>query len=212
MPTSVPGAGATLAEWLEALAAPAASPAGGAAAALGAALAAAAVEKVAGMTLERDRYADVHPRATAIGSEASRRRAELAALARRDAEAFGDFGRALALPRTTEAERAARDQAKRAAVRRGAELQLELLRHAAAVAELATELAERGLATAVGDAAAAGFLTSATARSAYWAVRADVSGADDPASAVMLKEALELVGRAEAAERRIRELLEQRIP
>ena len=210
--TTVPLENATVHNWAEAIAAPTAAPAGGAAAALTAGLAAAAVEMVAGMTLTRERYAAVHPRAAEARTRAGRLREELLSLARRDADAFTEFGRALALPRGTEAERAAREEARRAALRSGAEIQLGLLRRLAEVAALAADLAEQGLASALGDAATAGFLAAGAARSAYWAVRANLQEtAGDPIGREWLGEGLGLLERVEAAEWRIRQLVNERI-
>jgi formiminotetrahydrofolate cyclodeaminase len=208
----IPNEDDSLREWTDAIAAPTAAPAGGAAAALSAGLAAAAVEMVAGMTLGRERYAAVHERAGAARSRALRLRDELLSLAARDAEAFAAFGRALALPRTTEAERATREAAKHAALRTGADLQLGLLGHAAELVGLAAELAERGLSSALGDAAAAAFLAAAAARSAYWAARANLQDVGENADARRgLDEGLALLERAEAAEWKVRQLLNERI-
>jgi formiminotetrahydrofolate cyclodeaminase len=212
MQPDIPNQDDTLQAWADSIAAPGAAPAGGAAVALSAGLAAAAVEMVAGMTTERDRYAAVHARAAEVRSRAGRLRHELLSLAARDAHAFAAFGRALALPRGTEAERAARETAKRAALRTGAELQLDLLADAAELATLAAELAEHGLASALGDAGAAGFLAAGAARSAYWAARANLQEMGEDADGRRgLEEGLGLLERAEAAEWRIRQLLNERI-
>jgi formiminotetrahydrofolate cyclodeaminase len=208
----VPGADATVRAWAEAIAAPAATPAGGAAAALSAGLAAAAVEMVAGMTLARERYAALHQRAADAVSRAGRLREELLSLARRDAEAFAAFGHALALPRGTEGERASRERAKETALRAAAGVQLGLLRHLAELADLAADLAEHGLASALGDAATAGFLAAGAARSAYWAARSDLQGVSgDADTRRSLAEGLALLERVEAAEWRVRQLVNQRI-
>lgn len=208
----VPGAGATIAEWAGAIAAPTATAGGGAAAALSAGLAAAAVEMVAGLTLARERYAPVHPRAEAARARARALREATLDLARRDAEAFADFERALALPRDTEPQREARDAARRTALQRGAEVQLALLAHAAELADMAATLADVGLAGALGDAATAGFLAGGVARSAYWAVRANFQdSAGDPTARRFIEEGLRFLERVEAAEWRIRQLANERI-
>ncbi len=210
--TTVPHDAATMQEWTGAIADPDAAPAGGSAAALGGALAASAVRLVASLTLARDRYAPAHQRAAAARRRAERLEPELLALARRDAEAFAGFARALALPRATDAERAARGAAKRQAMREAGELQLDLLRRLAEVADLAAELAEHGLTSALGDAATAGFLSAGAARSAYWAVRADLQDeAGDDAVRRGLEEGRDLLERVEATEWRIRRLLNERI-
>ncbi|MBA2459822.1 MAG: cyclodeaminase/cyclohydrolase family protein [Gemmatimonadales bacterium] len=191
---------------------PTAAAAGGAAAAVSGALAAAVVEMVAGMTGAREKYAAVHRRAAEAREQGTALREELLGLAREDAEAFAGFERALAMPRGTEAERASRGEAKRAALREGARVQFAVLEGTADVAALAEWLTAEGLATAMGDSSTAGFLAAGAARSAYWAVRSNLGeiGADLDARE-WLAEGLKLLERAEAAEGRIRQLLNERV-
>jgi formiminotetrahydrofolate cyclodeaminase len=164
------------------------------------------------LTLARERYAPAHERAADAGRRGAELRRELLSLATRDAEAFAAFTRALALPRATESERADRDRAKRVALRTGADLQLALLGHASVLAALAADLAEHGAASALGDAAAAGFLAAAAARSAYWAARANLQLLGEHGEGRReLDEGLGRLERAEAAEWKIRQLLNERI-
>jgi formiminotetrahydrofolate cyclodeaminase len=206
-----PGLSDSLQRWGAAVASPEAAPAGGAAAAIGAALAAGAVELVAGLTGARERYAAVHERAAAARARGTALREELLALAVQDAEAFAAFRRALALPRGSDAERAAREEARGLALREGARVQLELLRRAAETADLAAALAAEGLATALGDAATAGFLSAAAASSAYWAARSNLEDNQVSEARRWLEAGLGLLENAEAAEWRIRQLVNERI-
>ena len=203
---------ATLADWLNALAAPTAAHAGGAAAAFAGALGAALVEMVAGLTAVRERYASVHDLAARIGEKGRRLRADMLALAARDAAAFEGFGRALALPRGTADERERRARARADAFREGAVVQLDLLARLGEAAELGLEVAERGLAGALGDAATAVFLAGAAARSAWWAVRSNLREAGEHAkNAERLAAASVLLEHVEENERRVRQLLEERL-
>lgn len=198
--------------WLDAIAAPHAAPAGGAAASLAAALGAALVQMVAGLTLGRPKYAAAHADCAAVQSRAEALRHELAALARRDAEAFAGFGRALALPTGSAAERAARAAARTAALTEGAQVQLALLERVAEAAELAAAMADRGVAGALGDAATGAFLAAAAARSAYWAVRSNLAERrGDPEVEEMLGEAARRLARTEATERAVTRRLEERV-
>jgi formiminotetrahydrofolate cyclodeaminase len=134
-------------------------------------------------------------------------------LAARDARAFDAFTRALALPATTSEERERRARARNDALSAGAAVQLELLAHLTQVAELALEIGDRGLATATGDAATAAFLAVGAARSAYWSVRsnlAEVGGGIADRERVGAAKTLQ--ERVEDAERRVRHLLESRVP
>ncbi len=202
----------SLDEWCEAIAAPQIHPAGGSAAAIATGLAAALVEMVAALTGRREKYAEVHRQALEARSRAAELRQRLLSLARRDSEALETFTRALALPQSTDAERAARVEAKQAALRGAAVIQLELLEHSAAVGDLSVAMAERGFASALGDSATAGFLAAGAARSAYWAIRSDLQGADNnPENPDRLERALSLLERVEAAERRLRQILNERV-
>ena len=203
---------ATVTDWLNALAAPTAAPAGGAAAAFAGALGAALVEMVAGLTGARERYASVHDLAARIGEKGRRLRSDMLALAARDAAAFEGFGRALALPRGTADERERRTRAKADAFREGAVVQLDLLTRLVEASELGLEVAERGLAGALGDAATAVFLAGGAARSAWWAVRSNLREAgNDAKNTERLATAAVLLERVEESERRVRLLLEDRL-
>jgi glutamate formiminotransferase/formiminotetrahydrofolate cyclodeaminase len=203
---------ATVTDWLNALAAPTAAPAGGAAAAFAGALGAALVEMVAGLTGARERYASVHDLAAQIGEQGRRLRSDMLALAARDAAAFEGFGRALALPRGTPDERERRARARADAFCEGAVVQLDLLARLGEAAELGLEVAERGLAGALGDAATAVFLAGGAARSAWWAVQSNLREAGEHAkNTERLATASVLLERVEETERRVRLLLEERL-
>jgi len=209
----LPDPDSSLTRWLDAIAAPTAAPAGGAAAALAGALSAALVEMVAGLTVKREKYASVHDLAARAREKAERLRDGMLALAARDARAFEGFTRALALPATTSEERERRTRAKTDALAAGTAVQLELLAHLAQVAELSFEIAEQGLAGAVGDAATGAFLALGAARSAYWSVRsnlAEVGGG--VADRERVGAAKTLLDRVEDYERRARHVLEARVP
>lgn len=187
----------SLAGWIDAVAAEPPSPAGGSAAAIAASLATALARMVAGLTESKERYAAGHERARSVLGRAPQLQAELLELAIRDAEAFEGFLRA-------------RGPERPAALRVAAGIQLDLLKGAAAAADLAVIMADAGAPSALGDAATAAFLAAAAARSAYWAMRADIDPAA-PESAPMLSLGLELLGRAEKAEWRVRQILNERI-
>ncbi len=211
MPTPKPDD--TLNAWVAALAAPTAAPAGGAAAALAGTLGAGLVQMVAALTGTRERYAAAHEEAAGARERAERLTADMLALASRDAEAFDGFSRALAMPAGTGDERQARERAKAGALRAGADVQLELMAHLGEAAELAEAMAQRGLAPALGDAATAAFLMAAGARSAYWAVRSNLHNATDrPSAERALAVARDRLEGIEVVERRVRQLLAQRIP
>ena len=209
----LPAADAPLKQWLEAIAEPTATPGGGAAAAIAGALGAALVQMVAGLTAGREKYADVHELAGRSRQKAERLREGMLTLATRDARAFDAFIRALALPAATSDERDRRSRAKADALASGTAVQLELLAELGQVAELSLEIAGQGLASAMGDAAAAALLAAGAARVAYWSVRSNLGEiAGGVADRERLETARGLLDRVEDAERRVRHLLEVKVP
>jgi methenyltetrahydrofolate cyclohydrolase len=186
-----------LAGWIGAVAALPPSPGGGAAAAIAASLAAALAQMVAALTHGKQRYASGHERARSVLGRAPQLRDDLLLLAVRDAEAFEHF-------------LSARGEARTEALREAARIQLDLLKGAAAAADVAVTMADAGASSALGDAATGAFLAAAAARSAYWAMRVDLD-ATSTESAPMLSLGLELLEKAEAAEWRVRQILNERI-
>jgi len=202
----------SLQEWSDAVAAATSTPSGGAVAALATALSASLVAMVAGLTTRREKYAAVHDQARATLERAEILRADLLDMATLDAVAVAEFMDALGLPQATEFERTAREAAKRAALIEAARVQLELLHQATEVAELAEAMAGSGLATAIGDAAAASFLAAATSRSAYWSIRSNLKAARWPEEArVLIDTAWTMLEQVESAEMRVQQLLEDRV-
>lgn len=202
----------SLQQWADAVAAPTATPAGGSVAALVSALAASLVAMVAGLTTRREKYAAVHAHARGTLERAEALRSELLELAQQDAVTVAEYLDALSLPQATEFERTAREAAKRVTLLEAARVQLELLHQAAEVADLAESMVGSGIATAIGDAATASFLAAATSRSAWWSIRSNLKAMGRPEDArVWMETAQATVERVEAAERRVRELLEERV-
>ena len=199
-------------EWSDAVAASTSSPAGGAVAALTTALAASLVAMVAGLTTQREKYAAVHDHARDTLERAEQLRADLLDMATLDAVAVAEYIDALSLPQATEFERTAREAAKRTALIEAARVQLELLRQASEVADLAEAMVGSGLATAIGDAASAALLAAASSRSAYWSIRSNLKAARWPEEArLMIDAAWVSLEQVEAAELRVQQLLEERV-
>jgi formiminotetrahydrofolate cyclodeaminase len=202
----------SLREWSDAIAAASATPAGGSAAALASALAASLVAMVAGLTTRREKYVAVHDHAQAALELAERLRNDLLELAMEDAVAVAEYLDALRLPQSTEFERTAREAAKRVSLFEAARVQVELLHRAAEVADLAESMVGSGVATAIGDAATASFLSAGASRSAWWSVRGNLKATGRAEEGRLLMDTADAtLRRVEAAERRVRELLEERV-
>jgi formiminotetrahydrofolate cyclodeaminase len=210
--TDVLSGESSILQWSDAVAAASATPAGGAVAALTSALAASLVAMVAGLTTRREKYAAVHGYAQEILERADVLRADLLELARHDAVVIAEYLDALTLPQATEFERTARDATRRAALFEAARVQLELLDLASEVSALAEAMVGSGVATAIGDAATASFLAAATSRSAYWSIRSNLRlmGRPDETRA-LVQSAVVTLERVEAAEIRVRQVLDERV-
>jgi formiminotetrahydrofolate cyclodeaminase len=210
--TEVLGGESSLHQWSDAVAAASATPAGGAVAALATGLAAALVAMVAGLTTRREKYAAVHEYAQETLDRAETLRADLLELAKQDAIVIAEYLDALTLPQETEFERTARDAARRAALLEAARVQLELLDQAAEVAGLAEAMVGSGVATAIGDAATASFLAAAACRSAYWSIRSNLKAIGRPdETRALVESAVVTLERVEAAEIRVRQVLDERV-
>jgi formiminotetrahydrofolate cyclodeaminase len=198
--------------WSDAVATASPTPAGGAVAALASSLAAALVTMVAGLTTRREKYAAVHGHAQEVLERSESLRSELLELATYDAEAVAEYLEALRLPQTTEFERTAREAARRATLLEAARVQMELLHQAGEVAALAEAMVGSGVATAIGDAATAGFLAVAAGRSAFWSIRSNLKHVGQPEeNRTLIETASGTLELLEEIEIRIRQLLDERV-
>jgi len=172
-------------------------PGGGSVAAHAGALAAALAQMVAGLTVGKKKYAAVDAemkeaalRAAAVGNE-------LAALVKRDAEAYAMVSEAYKLPKEPADAAAKRAESVASALVKAAEVPLETARAAVKVAELAALVAEKGNTNAVTDAGVAALLAHAAAQGAAYNVRVNVQAMDDKSKGQPLaREAEQLVKKA----------------
>ena len=173
----------SIAAFVEALGSSAPAPGGGAASALAGALAAALAEMVARFTVGREKYRDVEERAAAILRQAEEARVTLLALVEDDERAFQQVSAAYRLPRATEEERAAREEAIQVALASAMQPPLRAVRAACAVVGLAAEIAAIGNGTVISDAGCAALLGEAAARAAALNVLANATLLRDTALA-----------------------------
>jgi formiminotetrahydrofolate cyclodeaminase len=168
-------------------------PGGGSVAAAAGALAAALTQMVAGLTTGRPKYAHVAAEMQAAAERAAILGADLADLVRRDAIAVEAVADAYRLPKGTKQEASARAAAIEQAMRYATEIPLEIARAAAAVAELAASVAERGNTNAVADAAVAALLAECVCRAAALTVRVNaVTLRDTPDRLRLIEQAFAL--------------------
>jgi formiminotetrahydrofolate cyclodeaminase len=173
----------TLGELLQRLGSSEPAPGGGAAAALVGALGAALVEMTANLTLGRPRFADVEPQARRIQQRAAELRAQLAALADADAEAFDRVSAAYKLPHADATQRATRSQAIQSALVAAANVPLDTARSSARVIELAEAAAPILNPNVISDVLVGAVLANAAIDSAAVNVEINVAAMTDTAVA-----------------------------
>jgi glutamate formiminotransferase/formiminotetrahydrofolate cyclodeaminase len=183
------------------------APGGGSAAALAGAVAASLCQMVCRLTLGREKYRDAWPDIEKAGTEAGLLGTRLRRLVDEDTAAFDSVVAARRLPKSTGAEKAARDTAIQSAVSRAAQAPLETLESLAALSAIALLVVEKGNPGCMTDAGTAAEMIAAGARSASWNVRVNLPGLRDVAArhrlaadaAAALATAVETVERARAA-------------
>jgi formiminotetrahydrofolate cyclodeaminase len=165
--------------FLDALAAVNATPGGGSATALLAAVAAALVSMVCRLSVDRQQVPAGRDEMAAALEGAQGLRRQLMGLMDEDVAAFDAVMRAYALPRSGEAERAARSQAIQAAMRTATLVPLACARACGEVLELARFAAEKGHSNAAGEAGVAALTAHAALRCAALNVRINVGSIRD---------------------------------
>ena len=156
----------TLASFMDAVAAATPTPGGGTVAAIAGALAAALAAMVANLSVGKKKYAAHEDTLRGILRDAGALRAELVALARRDAEAFDAVLRANRLPEGAPAQDADKARAVAAAALAAARVPLATAEASLRVLELATRAAKCGNPNAITDAGTAGLLARAAGEGA----------------------------------------------
>ena len=181
-------------------------PGGGSVAAHAGALAAALAQMVAGLTVGKKKYAAVDGEMKEAALKAVTLGNTLAALVKRDAEAYALVSDAYKLPKEPADAATLRLQAVTKALLKAAEVPLETARASLAVIQLAARLAEKGNSNAITDAGVAALLAEAACRGADYNVRVNVAALEDPgAGAKLARESADLVRQAMSLARTVTE-------
>jgi len=180
--------GESVTGFLGAVASSSPAPGGGSVAAHAGALAAALAQMVAGLTIGKKKYASVDAEMKELSIRAAALTNTLSALVKRDADAYTEVSSAYALPKETDTDKAARDQAIQGALLKAADVPLETARACAEVAELALTAAERGNTNAVSDAGVAALLAEAGCKAASYNVRINATSITDRGVATRLND------------------------
>jgi methenyltetrahydrofolate cyclohydrolase len=169
--------------FLEALASRASTPGGGSAAAILGAMGAALAAMVANLTIGKKKYAEVEGEMVSLRDRADALRGRLVAAVQEDVTAFDALMQAMALPRESEAERAARQTAMQSALEGAMLAPLHCARLSAEVIELAEIAAERGSAAMVSDGGVAALAGIAALRASALNVYVNAKSLTDRAKA-----------------------------
>ncbi len=178
----------TLEQFAEALAAATPTPGGGSASAQAGAMAASLVQMMCDLTLGREPYRAHDEVVRAIRDRAEGLRKDLLALVDRDAQAYDEVVRARRLPKGTDAEKRARDEALERANLFAIESPLAIADACAALMGMASELAYKGNVNVVSDVGVAALLAYAGLRGAILNVRVNLKGVGDESRVLRLRE------------------------
>ena len=168
-------------DFLTALASSAPTPGGGGGAAMAGALAAALASMVANLTIGKEKFAAQECEVKALLQEAEQVRQDLLALVEDDAAVFNSFMACYKLPKTTDAEKAARTAAIRKAAKQAAEVPLAIARASFKVLQLAHRLVIIGNPGVITDGACSALLARAALRCAEYNVRINLGLTKDEA-------------------------------
>ena len=168
-------------DFLTALASSAPAPGGGGGAAMAGALAAALVFLVCNLTIGKEKFAAQECEVKALLQEAEQVRQDLLALVEDDAAVFNSFMACYKLPKTTDAEKAARTAAIRKAAKQAAEVPVATARASYKVLQVAHRLVIIGNPGVITDGACSALLARAALRCAEYNVRINLGLTKDEA-------------------------------
>ena len=168
-------------DFLTELASSAPAPGGGGGAAMAGALAAALASMVCNLTIGKEKFAAQECEVKALLQEAEQVRQDLLALVEDDAAVFNSFMACYKLPKTTDAEKAARTAAIRKAAKQAAEVPLAIAKASYKVLQVADRLVIIGNPGVITDGACSALLARAALRCAEYNVRINLGLTKDEA-------------------------------
>lgn len=166
-------------DFINAVAAPTPTPGGGSVAALAGALSASLAEMVCGVSLKRKSLSAHHPALEAARNRLAGLREKLMENVDRDAQSYDAVVRAFKLPKNTEVEQTARNQALEAASMQASVVPLETAELALAVGSEIARLAGITVPQATSDLSVASLLASTARQGGFENVRANLSSIHD---------------------------------
>jgi glutamate formiminotransferase/formiminotetrahydrofolate cyclodeaminase len=197
--------------FLAELASPMPSPGGGSAAAYAAAMGAGLVAMVAGLTIEKKKYASVEAEMQAIRVMAEKLRMDLTQAVDDDAAAFEAVMGAFRLPKDTEEQQRARAAAIQNATMNAVHVPLQVAEGAVKVMELAIRCAKDGNVNAISDSLSGAAMARAALTAAAYNVRINLNSLDDKSLGKRpLKGLGDLEKKAEKIDKEIRSMIQER--
>jgi len=165
--------------FFDAVASASPAPGGGSVASAAGSLAAALTAMVCRLTVGKKAYAEVKEELTSLRDKADDLRAELHKLITTDEEAFNAVMAAFKLPKGTDEQIAARDQAIEEANKKASQVPLEVMKKALEALKLARVVAQKGNQNSITDAGVAGLMGTASVEGARYNVRINLKSIKD---------------------------------
>lgn len=155
------------------------APGGGAAAAVAGAMGASLVAMVAGLTVGREKYAAVNDEMADLQEQGKQEMEAMLRLADEDQEAFNLVMAGLALPKSTDEEKAARKEAVQAGYQAATLAPLRTMEHSISIMRAALAAATRGNPNALSDGYVGYLTASAAFEGALWNVAINLGSLKD---------------------------------
>jgi formiminotetrahydrofolate cyclodeaminase len=179
-----------LKEFTDRLASGVPTPGGGSAAALAGCLAASLGTMVCELTLGKAKYEPVRPDMERTREALAGMRKDLLALVDRDSDAYDEVARAMKLPKDSQEEKTARQEALGKATQFATEIPVKTAETCLAVLEQVKVVAEKGNGNAISDAGVAAHLAYTGLAGAAMNVRINLPGILDRSRALQIEERL----------------------
>lgn len=169
--------------FLEELASDRPTPGGGSVSALCGAVSAALVSMAASFTAGKEKYKNKESEIQRILFETKLLRKEFMRLMQRDIEAYSLYAESVKMPKNSEAEKTAREEAMQQALRVSTEVPLKMIDACIIVEQLALSAVVNANPYLITDAAAAAVIANAAAKTASYNVLINLHGISDKALA-----------------------------
>ncbi|MGH8548499.1 MAG: methenyltetrahydrofolate cyclohydrolase [Methylococcales bacterium] len=166
--------------FLDQLASRASTPGGGGAAAIMGAMGAALVSMVCNLTIGKEKYKAVEEELKTVLDQSEVLRARLTGMIQADVEVFDRVMASYGLPKSTDAEKAARSAEIQAALKAATDVPLECAKASAEVIKLSRSVAEKGNLNVISDAGVAVLAGFAALKAAALNVKINIGGIKDP--------------------------------